>query len=375
MQGRIVLQRKNLSRELALGFLNDAMRRLLDKKNNWAGLLGRGIVAIPQAYNTGTITLTQNSAVVTGSGTGWPVSDVVNTTINQAVQPGWQWVTPASMAGINRNTVFYMDASGTPEICPVQDILGAQVNVYYQNAHAANHTATMSSLANLQLNLGSTVPIYSILAVTSATSLTMTTPWGDLTQSGSGYNAILMYTTFASDLKELLTVVDPFQGIPLRLQVSQEELNVIDPNRTATNNPTSIASLGPSPTGTMLFEIYPPQYNAYQLNFLYHKQWPDMRLPGDRPPPFITPSVLIYGALSDAYRSPVPIGPKMEDPWMSQQTADFYEKKFESGYNDLINSDNSLYQSAFTWEFSALYGVGNASFWQMHDPDAMAGNY
>ncbi len=371
-----MLQRKNLDRSLALNFLNDAVRRLLDRRNNWSGLLGRGVIAIPQAYNTGTITLTQNSAVVTGSGTGWPVSDKVNTTIAEAVQPGWQWVTPASLTNINRASILYMDSGGSnPEICPISDILGTKISVYYQFAHTANHTATMSSLANLQLQLGSTAPIFSILAVTAATSLTMDNAWGNSTQSGSGYNALLMYTPIALDLKDLLTVVDPFQGIPLRLHVSQEELNFQDPNRTATNNPQCIADLGPSASGVMQYEIYPPQYGPYQLNFLYHRQWPDMRLPGDKPPPFLNPSMILYAALSDAYRTVVPVGAELKDPWFNLQVAESYEKKFEMGYNDAINADNSLYQSAFQWNYEQLYGLGNAAYFQSHDVDSMLGNW
>jgi hypothetical protein len=100
-----------------------------------------------------------------------------------------------------------------------------------------------------------------------------------------------------------------------------------------------------------------------------------MRLPGDRPPPYINPTILTYGALSDAFRTPVPVGPDMKDSYMSLQVADSYEKKFELGYFDAINADNSLYQSAFTWEYASLFGIGNASFWQQHDPDAMSGNY
>lgn len=376
MVGRILLQRKNLDRNLALNFLNDRVRTLLDRRPIWAGLVGRGIVAIPDAYTTGTITLTQNSPVVAGSGTSWPVSDVVNTTIAEAVQPGYQWVTPMSLAGINRNTVLYIDSGGAnPEICAVQDILGTKINLYYQYAHAATHTATMSSLANLQLRVGTVNPVFTVLAVTNPSTLTIDNPWGTLTQSGSGYQIMLMYTTFSPDLKDLLTVTDPFQSIPLRLHVSQEEVNISDPNRTTVDNPTSIVDLGPSATGAMLFEIYPPQSTARQLNFLYHKQWPDMRVPGDRPPPFINPSTIIYGALADAYRTPIPVGPDMKDPWMNLQVAQTYEQKFEMGYADAITADNSLYQAAFTWDYAQLWGIGGANYWQAHDADSMAGNY
>lgn len=372
MVGFILRARKNIDRGLALDFLNSRQRTLMDRRGNWSGLLGTGVIAIPNAYTTGTITLTQNSTSVTGSGTSWPTNDIVNTTISQAVQPGWQWVTPASLAGINRMSVLYVDAGGAnPEVCPVSDILGTNIYVYYQYAHAASHTATQSSLANLQLQLGSTVPIFTVQAVTSPTTLIMDAPWGIATQSGTGYNIILIYTPIATDLKDLLFVVDPFQGIPMRIHVSQEELNLIDPNRTATNNPTTIADRGPSASGVMLYEIYPPQYSVYQLNFMYHKQWPDMRLPGDRPAPFINPSILMYGALADAYRTPVPIGPEMKDPWLSPQTAEVYEKRFELGYADAINADNNLYQSAFTWQYQSLYGIGNAAFWQSHDASSM----
>jgi hypothetical protein len=58
---------------LAQEWINTAYSRALTR-TNWAGLRAEAEFVIPSTYNTGTVTVTQNSAAVVGSGTTWTSS-------------------------------------------------------------------------------------------------------------------------------------------------------------------------------------------------------------------------------------------------------------------------------------------------------------
>lgn len=375
---RICKQRQGLDRSLALDFLNERIRTVLDRRPYWSGTLKRTVISIPNQYTTGTITTTVGSPIIQGSATAWPVNDVVNTVIEEPVQAqGVMWVTPASLAGITLDTVMYIDSGGTyPEICPVIDILAGRIKLNFQYPHNAGATATASSLNGLQLRLNSTNPVFTVLAVTSPTTLTLDTPWGAATQSGGGYQILLMYTVIADDVKELINATDPFQQIALRLHVQQEELNGYDPNRTATNSPTCLADLGPNANGSMVYEIYPPQSFQYQLYVQYNCQWPDMRLPTDMPPPFIQSGTYIYGALADAFRTWCGRPPGNSDPGYSLENSAMYEQMFEKAVIDSMAADESLAQKAFSYDWGRVFGFGLGAAWeQCHDYDASQGNF
>lgn len=66
-------------------WINETQRSLVDRRF-WYGLLTRGQVAVPSAYFKGTITLTNGSAVVVGTGTTWKTDGIV---ANQQIRAGF----------------------------------------------------------------------------------------------------------------------------------------------------------------------------------------------------------------------------------------------------------------------------------------------
>ena len=385
MQSRVMLQRPGIDRNLVIALLNERQRQAINRKINWSSLLQRTVISFPQAYTTGTINVTTGSTTVTGVGTNWPVSDVVNTTIQETIKaPMTTWVTPASLAGITKNTLLYVDSGGPyPEVVPVLDILQGHIQCPFAYTHTGPFAATASSLSNMQLQLNSVNPIFSVNAITSPTSLIMDVPWGQVSSTGNAYQIRLIYVPVAPNstqpysVKELIAVVDPYQQITLRLNVSQEELDTYDPNRTSTDSPNCVASLGPNLNGQFLWEIYPAPTTPWQLNVLYHCQWPDLRLPADMPPSFLDPTVLIMGALADAFRTPCPRPPENKDPFFSVETANVYEARFEQAMIEAMTADEGLYQRAFTWNFAQTWGgVSPGAQWlQSHDLSAAMGDY
>ena len=379
MQSRVLLQRPGLDRNLAQQFLCERVRQVLDRKPNWAGQTKRTVLSIPTAYVAGQIAVSTGSTTVIGTNTNWPVSDAVNTTVTEAVKaPGTYWTTPASLVGITRDTLLYVDSTGTPEVVPVLDILAGHIQCPFAFPHNAGFTITASSLATRQIRVNSLYPVYTVYAITSPTGMIIDNQWGNVASTGLAYEIYLGQTTFGVNAKEIVSVVDTFQGVALRLLVGQEEENLYDPTRSDTGSPTRIVSLGPNWASNMTYEIRPPWTSPGQLAVLYHEQVPDMRLPSDRPPSFLNPNIFIMGALADAFSTPCPRPPDNRDPFFSLENAQKYEARFEQAVVEAMNSDESLYQRGFDSDLTRAGGRDRsmgANWEQSHSWEAMMGDY
>lgn len=353
MIGMVVRRRPAMDRNVVADLLRERLRTILDRRPTWAGLIKPVTVSFPAAYSTGTVDFAVGSNIVVGTDTAWPVSDQVNVTITEQIPgPGQYLVTPGpNMNGITTSTVLYVDAGGpNPEILPVQGIVGPRILLTFQYPHAAGSTATASSLSQLQFRLnGFSSPVYSILAVTSATTLVVDQICGQPITNG-GYWILLMYLPIDPQIKDILTCYDPFQMLDLQLKVPQSYLNQIDPDRTATNSPIYVSPRSPQANGLMTYEVWPPVYIQYQLVFQIRFQWPEMRQQYDYPPPFINPNALIYGALADAYATPCGRPPEYKDPGFSLENSQKYEGMFAQAVLDLIEADEARDSSMFTFE-------------------------
>lgn len=371
LRGRVITARPGVTPDFVTNALNDRLRQILDRRTFWADLMKFGILSFPDPYTTGTISTATGDATVTGSGTAWPVNDVVNTTITEAVTDyGYCEVTPASMAGITANSILYVDASGTPEIVPVVQVNRTTIIGNFTKQHNAGATATQSSLANQQLRLSQSYPIFTVAAVTSATSLEVTVPWGGPALADQTYTIKLMYVTLASDLKGIIAAKDESSGFPVRLHVSLDEANFKDPRRTlVSGNPWfSLVDLGANDQGNMLFEVWPAPSSARQFSYCYWKQWPDLVKDGDRPPAFINPSILFYGALADAKMART----ERNDPFYDPQGASYYNAKFEQGVREAINADEAKCLQAMRQPWWTSFFPGSVDTYQLNDPAALS---
>lgn len=378
MVGNLLIRRPGLSRDAAKLFLNERMRMVIDRWPEWSGLRKNCVVSIPQAYLTGGITAITGKKVLTGVGTAWPVADVVNTILTEPVPAnGASWASPASLDGITLDTVLYVDGGGpNPEVCPVMDMVGSRVLLNFKYGHAAGVSATASSLNGLQIRPdGFNNPIYTVITVTDPLSLIMDQAWGQISIVNSGYQMVKMYLTIDTQLKYIIDAFDPFQQIALKLQVKQDTINLCDPNRTATNSPVWVSPRGQNINGNFQYEIWPPQYNQYALNFFIQLQWPDMRVPSDYPPPGMNPNMLLYGALSDAYATP---SPRLDgkDPGFSLEASQKYGAMYEQAFQDSLSGDQSVSQSMWTWDATRSSFASMGANWNVdHDYDAAVGNF
>lgn len=320
------------------GWINQTIRTVIDRRPYWSALLRQGIIPIPASYSTGTVSLTSGSATVAGSGTSWPTTDLVNTTVSAAItSPGVYSVTPSSMSGITEDSLLYVDAGGTPEIISVRSTTGTTFTAEFSYAHSGSFTITASSYAGRQLRISSSYPAFTILAVTSSTSLTLENSWGGADLSGTSYSIVKKYYTIDPDIKDILLCVDQSQPAALNIHISQAYMNQIDPQRTASGDPYILADYLPSRGGNMQYEIYPTQTTAGQLDCIYALQWPELRRPGDQAPWFINPKLWIDGALALALRT----RSQSDDPFYDPKAGMQYQRDFEAGVIEAVNADNS----------------------------------
>lgn len=354
------------------GWINDRIRQALDARTYWSDLLTHSVISVPGFYNTGTVNVTVGSAIVTGTGTAWPVNDVVNTTAAAGVpEIGYVEITPVSMTGIAVDTYLYVDATGSPETVAVVEVSSTTFIAKFATTHAAGCTLTTSSLAGMQFRLGNGTPIFTVISVQDATDLTLDLNWGNSSLTNQAYQIVKAYFTIAPDLKDILFVLDQIQGIPMRIHVSVLEINWRDPQRSSTGPPLNVVDLAPSAGGSMQYELWPWQFGPYQLGVIYQKQWPELKNDTDRPPWFMNPTIFYHGALADAYNYKV----NKDDIYHNPQLALEYERRFMLGVELAKNADESKAQRDYQFQYDQLFGAAGANFWQSHDPDVMSWNF
>lgn len=277
---------------------------------------------------------------MTGDGTNaWPVSDVVNTDIPGGVPEfGYVEVVPASMNGITGNSWLYVDAAGEkPEVVPVVEVRRASFIANFANQHNANCTITQSSLANRQFRFSQSSPVFTISAALDANRLQLTLPWGGPPLTNQPYAIKLIYVMLATDFKAIMAMKDESSGFPVRLHVQQDEADARDPQRTMVGGTPyySLVDLGANDQGNLLFEMWPAPSSARQFSFAYQRQWPPMVIDTDRPPSFINPSILFYGAVADSKMHRA----SKDDGFYDPQGARYYEEKFAQAAQDAVNAD------------------------------------
>jgi len=345
---------------------------VINMRPYWSGLISRGVLNIPASYTSGSVNLTQGSQTVTGTSTSWPVSDVVNTTINTTISnTGYNIVTPTSMANITNDSLLYVDAGGSPEVVPVLFTTPTTFGANFQFTHTTGFTATQSSLAYRQLRIGYQYPIYTVTAIVNSGELLLDQPWAGVALTTTSYSIQQLYYTFATNLKDFISVVDPQNGYTLQLHYPRAQLDFFDPQRSATDWPQYVSDYSRNLNGNFQWELYPSPTSQRQLYFTYIAEWPDMVGRDDRPPAFIDPSILVAGALADAWK----VRLAGENPNGNLQTSQTWEQRFMVTASNAAQADNGKASQAYTWALGGGMTPGGANFWQSHDPWVQSGYY
>lgn len=352
--------RRGVSPNLIEKYINNRIRKVLGMRTYWSDLLVRGVLSIPDAYAAGTVSVTSGSFLVTGTGTSWPVSDKVNTTIRDGIfESGNQKVFPSSMAGIEESSILLIDATGTPEIVYVNNIEGDSFWAVFRYPHNQDCTIQQSSLAGRQWRMGGGSSIYDVLAVNSPTTLTISQPWGNASLTVQKYTISVMYCTIVPNIKMWGYCVDRQAGKPLLTSRSVKAVNESDPQRTASGDPLALLDMGASKNGLPLYELWPTQMTGRQLDYLVYTDWPELRNDTDRLPWFLNPAIFVEGALADAYlyRS------SKDDYIHNSQIAAMHEREFKELVEIAKNEDESKFQKDWDSDEQMLMGGGPGTRW------------
>lgn len=377
MVARVLQAKPNAQQSEVVRQINARIRQVIDSRIYWSDLVTTRVIGFPAPYATGTVSTTYNSTTVTGSATAWPISDVVNTTSSTAVNDiGYTQITPASMTGIAVDTLLYCDSGGSnPETVAVVQVTPTTFWAQFQFTHSASFTMTSSSLAGQQLDVGETYPVFTVMSVQTATSLTVDQPFGATGISAQPYQIIKMYVTIDPNLKVILDCVDQLVGRQLEIYVPQQTVNLTDPQRAQNNSdPLAVVQRSASPSGTMLYEIWPAPGTSRQLWFLVGLQWPELKMPNDRPPSFIDPNIFVTGAIADSLRIKNIRLATDQDPFWNPELAMQYEQMFRIRLQECVNADEAKAQQAFKHEWQNILAAGGANYWKQHDPDLTAWN-
>jgi hypothetical protein len=376
MTGRVSNFRPGASSLDIRNWLNDRIRQVLGARTYWTDLITPKVLYVPDAYETGTVSVTPGSRTVTGVATLWPINDIVNTTITDAVDDiGYVEITPAAMTGITEDGILYVDA-GTPakkEVVSVVEVKRESFIAKFVNTHIAGATITQSSLAGLQFRIAVTDPVFTVRNVVSATQLELTEEWQGDAKATQTYRLVRMYLTIASDFKDILAMKDEQTGWPVRLHVPVTEVNHRDARRTFTQAGALIqlVDLGPNAQGNMQYELWPAPASRRQFTCLYYRQWPTLESPNDRPPWFINPTIFVHGAIADALRW----RKNEKDVYFNPVLAETYEKKFLQGLENAKNEDESKFQHAYSYRYSRVFQPMGADYWQGHTPEVTSWDF
>lgn len=213
-------------------------------------------------------------------------------------------------------------------------------------------TGFSATMIGQQFRIATTTPIYTIIAVTSATSLTLDNVWGSISASNQGYQIYTAYQIPPTDFHAFTTVYDPNFNWQLWTTCSQLELNTYDAQRSSQGTPYVVADYdytnllfgGATITPALpRFEIWPQQTSPYVIPFMYECRFPDLQDSNGELPRFIPGNVLIEGAMAQCARWPGPDNDH-KNVYFNLGLAQMHEQKYEKMVRELEIQDDEVYE-------------------------------
>ena len=354
--------------------INDNLR-LITSKRVWSGLTKQLILSVPAAFADGTIDAVTGSNVIIGNATGWPVDDVVSTTLSaDVISAEVLDATPVSMVGVAPNTYMLIDGGGANEEgVYVYDTTATTFKASFTKTHVAGETVTRSSLSNLQMKIGILSPFYTVTGISSPTRLIVKDIIAQPSELDASYSLSLVYTNFAPDLKMLISVVNLERRYRIIIHMPKDTIDYSDPHRTLTQTTYMVVSHEVDPAGSQLYELYPRPTSEQAIPFFYHFQFPPLEDDGDILPNGIRSDVVVRLTTADALVWPkhkvieggIYYDPQQSATLRSQAVVDIEAMEMEDD-NTMIMRQQWSYAD---WPFG---GFG-ADWHQSHDWDSYAG--
>lgn len=180
-------------------------------RREWGFLRARGVIQVPNAVTTGTVSVTQNDTAIQFNAAAAAVLDVF---------------------GVN------------------------------------------PSVAQCQIKISVAGGPYSLASYTAGGAATLELPYREATNAAASYTLLRCYVTAPDDFLRFMTVNDALRGKPMRFgpRWTQQTLDRVDPQRVLTSEPWTIATYVPDSTGRMRYEIWPHPLVAQVFLIEYRKR-------------------------------------------------------------------------------------------------------
>ncbi|HUX16324.1 MAG TPA: hypothetical protein VMW52_07605, partial [Phycisphaerae bacterium] len=225
-----------------------------------------------------------------------------------------------------------------------------------------------TSIVGRQLVLNGQTPYYTITKNDSATQLFV--DQAIVEPDAIDVDAEIVMAHFMSeksDFEKLISIVDRLNGWQFRRNVSLEEMNNVDAERSSVGPPMWLvpygfndAYLAQLPAGVVdmygqtvgstpqpYMEAWPRATGARPYPYAYKRRTGDLLSDGDTLPGFMRGRVLLEGALSDLCSWP---GTEVvRNPKYNPVSANVHEKHFEDGLLDMMFRDEQVTQRTLQW--------------------------
>lgn len=349
--------------------INDRLRGLIARRP-WSGLVKYGVFDAPDQYTTGTVDTTNGSNVVSGTSTAWPFTDVVNTTLSNAItETGVQDATPASMTGIEEGAYLLIDgAASNEEAVFVISKDSTTFRANFTNTHDAAETVQQGSYAGRQFRVDFNHPHLTIVGFSSATRMLLDRPWAGDTDTDQTYEITAVYISLGRDVKEILTMVNQARHYQFQLYVPKTYLDWIDPRRARTREAYILSFHETDPGGSPLYEIYPRPTSQGAYPYIYIKQWAPLDKELDILPNGIRSDIITAQVRADAARWPR--HKTLEGGiYYDLGVSDRLVAEAESQIEIMKQQDDSTNIMTLLWNYRSwnLAGGGGEDFLQSHD--------
>lgn len=271
-----------------------------------------------------------------------------------------QFINESLRVVLDRKTWFSNYIKGQV-VCPQAVTRGtAAVTLGSQTVQGTN-TAWTADVKGRQFRIGYNNPIYTITDVDTVNQvLTLEMPWGSPSVS-SGYFISQYYFSLGPNIKYIKTMVNMIQAIKMRLNLSQDYLNNIDPWRQSGGVfPWGVAPMPTAPDGSYLVELYPLSWIQQALPFQAYVQPPNLVNDNDQLPPYIRGDVIAKHAIAQALTWR---GPKL-NPYYNIARANQLMGEFESELLHMADMDENLMRTQLTYPGDGLpFFTPGGDFW------------
>lgn len=222
------------------------------------------------------------------------------------------------------------------------------------NTFTGTGTAWTSSMVGWQLKVNNQSPVLTVTAVnTLAQTLTTDEVWGLQDYPTAPYTLVQLYVTVPSDFGRFVAVTDPLRQWRLWWWFSQNEINALDPARTATGDPWILADQVPDAAGIPRYELWPAPTVGRTYPYYYYRKGVELTQPDDEPVRPFTGTEIVNLALADLCAWPGT--PNMPNPLFGNTSAQqSFLARAQRQINDLERKDQDLY---LTWFQGALGNI------------------